>query len=435
MAEKTHITSIDENTAYWYLINMADTLHHEVTPELKGAAKERAEQLSLMMTRLATRLVFPSEDSGPHLDALEGGLDKESINHDGAILDAEQAVVDELMASIAGKAGPQAREADPARIEVYLKSIEAGGPATKVTAAKLLAGGRSKATFKVSQSGARDLPDDLIIRQDWAGSVTGATVVSEYEMLRKLHAHGVKAPQPFALETGSDALGAPFMIVAAVRGACIGGIFDPPRDEALALQAAEQMAAFHRISCAEFEACEGLIERSYTAEQLSAELDAIEGIVKSLEGENVTLHAAFDWLWRHIADVKGPRVLVHGDLGFHNFLVEGGTLSAVLDWEFAHLGNPAEDLGYVRSWAEQMTDWETFLRAYREAGGLKTDKTSVDFFTLWSGLRIYHFLMQARAGITSGKVRDPELTHISLELAPMLAHRISRELRRIVSDE
>ena len=41
-------------------------------------------------------------------------------------------------------------------------------------------------------------------------------------------------------------------------------------------------------------------------------------------------------------------VIVHGDFGPQNVLIEDGRISALLDWEFAHAGRPIEDL----AWAE-----------------------------------------------------------------------------------
>ncbi len=43
----------------------------------------------------------------------------------------------------------------------------------------------------------------------------------------------------------------------------------------------------------------------------------------------------------------GP-VIVHGDFGPQNVLIEGNEITALLDWEFAHIGQPVEDL----AWAE-----------------------------------------------------------------------------------
>lgn len=41
-------------------------------------------------------------------------------------------------------------------------------------------------------------------------------------------------------------------------------------------------------------------------------------------------------------------VIVHGDFGPQNVLIEDGRISALLDWEFAHVGRSVEDL----AWAE-----------------------------------------------------------------------------------
>ena len=57
----------------------------------------------------------------------------------------------------------------------------------------------------------------------------------------------------------------------------------------------------------------------------------------------------FGWLLDRIPDPPGRPVLLHGDIGFHNMLVDNGRLSVLVDWEFAHVGDPAEDVGYVRN--------------------------------------------------------------------------------------
>ena len=43
-------------------------------------------------------------------------------------------------------------------------------------------------------------------------------------------------------------------------------------------------------------------------------------------------------------------MIVHGDFGFHNLLVERDRVTAVLDWELATIGDPLVDLiGFVKS--------------------------------------------------------------------------------------
>ena len=44
--------------------------------------------------------------------------------------------------------------------------------------------------------------------------------------------------------------------------------------------------------------------------------------------------------------------LVHGDFRTGNYMVDAGELTAVLDWEFCHWGDPREDIGWfiARCW-------------------------------------------------------------------------------------
>jgi aminoglycoside phosphotransferase (APT) family kinase protein len=55
---------------------------------------------------------------------------------------------------------------------------------------------------------------------------------------------------------------------------------------------------------------------------------------------------ALDWLADHVPD-DGRTALCHGDAGPGNFLHEGGAVTALLDWEFAHVGDPHDDLAWV----------------------------------------------------------------------------------------
>lgn len=59
--------------------------------------------------------------------------------------------------------------------------------------------------------------------------------------------------------------------------------------------------------------------------------------------------------------------LVHGDAGVHNLLWQNG-ITALLDWEWAGLGNPLLDLGWI-FWTIRLHDapdqlWQAFLRSY-----------------------------------------------------------------------
>jgi len=81
------------------------------------------------------------------------------------------------------------------------------------------------------------------------------------------------------------------------------------------------------------------------------------------------------WLQRYAPRAEAI-VLVHGDFKPGNALVEGLRITAKLDWETAHLGDPLEDLGWVtnpvRKREHQIPgQWERrqIVDAYRELTG------------------------------------------------------------------
>ena len=82
-----------------------------------------------------------------------------------------------------------------------------------------------------------------------------------------------------------------------------------------------------------------------------------------------------------------PARVIHGDVGFHNLMVENANMTALLDWEFAHAGDPTEDLLYIKPFIEQFGLWDTFHRRYHAAGGISPSVECENFFKVWSYAR------------------------------------------------
>jgi aminoglycoside phosphotransferase (APT) family kinase protein len=201
--------------------------------------------------------------------------------------------------------------------------------------------------------------------------------------------------------------------------------------EPLALDLADQLARLHTLPVADFVALEVPVE-AYSKAQLRTGLEGFKALQAKLGLPLQTIELAIQWLEQKVEHVDGAQALLHNDLGCHNFLIEGESLTAVLDWELAHIGNPAADLGYIRSWVSMMTDWETFMARYRASGGPAISEATLDFYTIWCGVRLYCLLLQARAGVAMGMVRDTEITYASAHFLPQLVQRISGELRAII---
>jgi len=62
-------------------------------------------------------------------------------------------------------------------------------------------------------------------------------------------------------------------------------------------------------------------------------------------------------------------------------------VTAILDWEFAHMGDPAEDVNYCRQFIERYVPFDYFLGRYLSHGGKPYDAARDRFFTVWRNVR------------------------------------------------
>lgn len=313
------------------------------------------------------------------------------------------------------------RAVDAAAIEFFLRDHLLGGPATIVHAATLLSGGRCKTTAQITMTGAHALPESIILRQDWSGGATETSVSGEYALLCALADHGIRVPRPFLLETDETPVGLPFMLMELVPGKLAGGLVNPPQSAGLMMQLAEQIGRMHSISLETVRPLlpdtgqSGCVDRLQTNAQARA-LHHDIGLQSHL------MVAALDWLDAHVDDSGDFACLTHNDLGFHNALVEGDRLTAILDWELASIGHPASDLGYIKHFVDRVVPWDAFLGAYTAAGGFRLDEAEIRFHAIRNSVRLYGLIMQARANLAAGRVNDLEIAHACADnLMPLMA--------------
>lgn len=112
------------------------------------------------------------------------------------------------------------------------------------------------------------------------------------------------------------------------------------------------------------------------------------------------------WWARAHQPPPAPLGLVHGDCQPSNVLVAPVGPPLVIDWEFAHIGDPREDLGYYTQiplepnvyWA----DPDRFLGRYRAATGLTEEQVNpqvVDYFLIIGMAALLEQLLAAAAAI------------------------------------
>jgi aminoglycoside phosphotransferase (APT) family kinase protein len=266
-----------------------------------------------------------------------------------------------------------------------------------------LLGGASRETWSFRLDGRR-----LVLRRDPPGAPRHGGMPVEAALLRA--AHDVGAPVPEVVASGDD-----FVVVTWVDGEAIARriLRDDQYAEARAVlvrQVAEAAARVHRI---EVTALPGLPSDEDLVAGQQALLDRL--------GEpHPAIELGLRWLTAHRPTPAG-RTLVHGDFRLGNWLVDASGLAAVLDWELAHLGDPAEDLGWmcVRSWrfgsplpVAGLGTREELLRAYATAGGATVDEPTLHWWEVYGTVRWAIICIQQAAAHLSGAVRSVELATI-----------------------
>jgi aminoglycoside phosphotransferase (APT) family kinase protein len=121
-----------------------------------------------------------------------------------------------------------------------------------------------------------------------------------------------------------------------------------------------------------------------------------------------------DWATQWLRDnaPTAPQIsIVHGDYRFGNFLRDGGRVSAVLDWEMLHFGDPHEDIGYAcvplnnlgsRKLYGMMPRDEVIER-YEKNASFKVDRRSVRYYEV---LAIYKQVAILSAGGFRAQAED-----------------------------
>jgi aminoglycoside phosphotransferase (APT) family kinase protein len=266
----------------------------------------------------------------------------------------------------------------------------------------LLPGGASKEAWAVDAGSQK-----LLVRRAAGGVIHRHTLSlrHEFEVLQAAHAAGVKVPQPFLYM--KDLEGREAFVMERIEGETIGRrIVRQQVPELLPLQMAEELAKIHALPPEELPFLE-----EASIDRLVEELDEV--------GEpHPAIELGLWWLRENRPPPREP-VVVHGDFRIGNLAVDENGLVGVLDWEFAHLDDPARDLSFalVRAWRfgvphlrlGGIADAEQYLERYNELTGFDVRPEELDYWELAGNVAwAVGCLTQAQRHL-SGRDRSVEL--------------------------
>jgi aminoglycoside phosphotransferase len=143
-----------------------------------------------------------------------------------------------------------------------------------------------------------------------------------------------------------------------------------------------QLATLHRINVAA-SPVEGMGPILPLAQTIAARIESLRARNSGKDWDPL-IHLSIDWLANNIpADLPSP-VIVHGDAGPANFLYAGGRVTALLDWELVHYGDPMADLAMLclRMLFQPFVPLPDAFAAYAAAGGHPVDLARIRYWRL-----------------------------------------------------
>ena len=272
----------------------------------------------------------------------------------------------------------------------YLRQKFPESPDIKASSVRVLSGGFSKTTilFHMHKPAEGEIP--FVIRKDLSADflTMEKTVVDEYPLIEKVYHAGLKVAEPCWLEEDKTCFNGSFIVSKAVPGTSnIGNWIN--NSKSVSQQLAEIMAELHGYDPSNMGFDPAIVGLSAGEAIRNEILHWLKLYEQYRSFRHPLLEIGFAWTLQNIPKALIDRFcrIIHGDIGFHNLMVEDGAVTALLDWEFGHFGSPAEDLVYVRPFVEQIADWDDFMRHYRNAGGEALTDEEERFYKVWSFVR------------------------------------------------
>jgi aminoglycoside phosphotransferase (APT) family kinase protein len=287
----------------------------------------------------------------------------------------------------------------------YVKQRFPEYPDIKAASVVEIPGGFSKKTYKLSIEGGPEGWDQLVIRQDAIGGPTPLSCIGEVEVLQLAEKYDLPLGNVVHVEP-SDALDAPFLFMRRRPGICSVEAWKErgPDGKLPGEHLAVHVAKLHRIPL------DGL--PGYNP-KLSPQEIIREGIIgfetrwrRDRPMADPLLEFAVQWLKENIPAGIDELSIVHADISERNVLIHEGNISALLDWELWHIGDPMYDMAYIRPIAEQSMEWSRFVEIYEAHGGFKVNMANDDFWYIFSEVRNSLMLASGLRTFVDGRNRN-----------------------------
>jgi aminoglycoside phosphotransferase (APT) family kinase protein len=243
----------------------------------------------------------------------------------------------------------------PAELDAHELAVRATAaaqtwaPGCTISDVQPLTGGASSLTFTGLVTGGPTEGERVVLKVAPPGlePVRNRDVARQARLMRALAgAPGVRVPTVYFEDDGAPPEVSPFHAMNVVPGECLEPILQAPPDDVLplvparALAAAAMLAALHRVDPDRVGL--GPEKRTSLADEIKRWTRAFETVDERM---NARYREAEDLLFATMPPAL-PDAVCHGDYRLGNMLCDGGSVSALIDWEIWSLSDPRLDLAW-----------------------------------------------------------------------------------------
>ena len=296
-----------------------------------------------------------------------------------------------------------------------------GGP-VRVTHLERSTEGFSQETFVFEvETGRGERRGYVAKREPVAGVLEPYDLEPEFRVLNALSDDPLPSPPTPWFSRDPAVLERPFYVMERLPGevpvpaprADGAGPFDDAERTALGPEVARALARLHAIDWRErgfgFLGAPGPGREAAERELARWE----ERIRRSRLPVSPPLAEALLWCRRHLPATE-EITLVHGDYRTGNFLVDGGRIAAIVDWEMVHLGDPMEDLGWacMTLWRGEspymchLLEREQLYARYERLSGRRVDRARVHFYEVLATVKMAAIMLTGLHAFREGRTHD-----------------------------
>lgn len=258
--------------------------------------------------------------------------------------------------------------------------------------------------------------EPLILRVDPEGGLIDTDRSVEFSVLQGLERSGL--PTPIGRWLDADGiLGRPSLIMRRLPGMCDYRVL---REPARSLDERIELARAFCALLAEVHAVDwqnlglGAVLRDPGPEAARGELEQWARILRQ---DRLEPWPEIEYAIAVLAE-RAPRstrtVLVHADFKPGNVLLDGDRITALLDWELAHLGDPLEDLGWVTQplragehTIEGAWEADDLVGHYKWTTGTSVDRAALSWWVAHAAVKTAIMQVSGLRAFVEGRADDP----------------------------